>query len=206
MRVGLFGGSFDPIHQGHIAPILEAQRALALDRIVYLPTANPPHKRRRSFAPALARFAMVELALLDHADVMVSTHELTLDRPAYTVETLEHFRAAEPASELFLILGADSFLEFSTWVRWREILALARLVVLTRPGFRVADAMAEAPPELQPELRAAVAAGDVHFVENAPLAVSSTEVRRRLAAGEAIPDGWLAPRVVRYLSKYLLYR
>jgi nicotinate-nucleotide adenylyltransferase len=206
VRVGLFGGSFDPIHQGHLEPVLEAQRALALDRVVYLPTASPPHKRRRSFAPALARYAMVELALLDHDDVVVSTHELTLDRPAYTVETLAHFRAAEPASELFLILGGDSFLEFSTWVRWREILDLARLVVLTRPGFQAVDATTGTSPELAPELRAAVASGKVHFVENVPLAVSSTEVRRRLAAGETIPEGWLAPRVVRYLSKYRLYR
>ncbi len=202
MRVGLFGGSFDPIHQGHVEPVLEAQRQLALDRVVYLPTAFPPHKRARSFAPALARFAMVELALLDHADLWVSSHELTLDRPAYTVETLAHFRAAEPESDLFLIIGADSFLEFSSWVRWREILDLARLVVLTRPGF-MPDASQAA---LAPELQAAVDAGLVHFVENTPLAVSSTEVRRCLAAGDSIPDGWLSPRVVGYAAKYRLYQ
>ncbi|MEO8195311.1 MAG: nicotinate-nucleotide adenylyltransferase [Thermoanaerobaculia bacterium] len=202
MKVGLFGGSFDPIHQGHIAPVLETQRRLGLERVVYLPTAAPPHKRDRCFAPALARFAMVELALLDHAELVVSTHELTPDRPAFTVETLAHLRAAEPGSEFYLILGADSFLELSSWVRWREIVEVARLAVLTRPGFRL-DGQ---PTSLAPELAAAVAAGNVHFVENAPLAVSSTEVRRRLAAGEAIPEGWLVPRVVRYLAKYRLYR
>lgn len=202
MKVGLFGGSFDPIHEGHIAPVLGAQRRLGLDRVVYLPTASPPHKRRQSFAPALARFAMVEMALLDRPDVIVSTHELTLERPAYTVETLEHFHVAEPASELFLILGADSFLELSSWVRWREILELAELAVLTRPGSRLDGE----PSPFAPELRAAVESGRVHFVENAPLAVSSTEVRRRLAEGETIPDDWLAPRVVRYLAKYRLYR
>ncbi len=202
MKVGLFGGSFDPIHQGHIEPVLAAQRKLALERVVYLPTAAPPHKRDRCFAPALARFAMVELALLDHADLVVSAHELTLDRPAYTVETLTHFRAAEAGVELYLIIGADSFLELASWVRWREILEMAQLAVLTRPGSRLDGARSP----LAPELQAAVDAGSVHFVENAPRAVSSTEVRRRLAAGEAIPDGWLAPRVVRYLSKYRLYR
>ena len=202
MKVGLFGGSFDPIHQGHIEPVLEAQRKLGLDRVVYLPTASPPHKRRQSFAPALARYAMVELALLDYPDVVVSTHELTLDRPAYTVETLESFHLAEPATEHFLILGADSFLELASWVRWREILQLARLAVLIRPNFRLDSS--DSP--LAPELAAAVAAGRVDFVENAPLAVSSTEIRRCLADGETVPDGWLAPRVVRYLSKYRLYR
>lgn len=201
MKVGLFGGSFDPIHQGHIEPVLEAQRRFGLDRIVYLPTATPPHKPERSFAPALARFAMVELALLDHSDLLVSAHELTLGRAAYTVETLAHFHAAEPDSELHLLIGADSFLEISSWVRWREIVDAARLVVLTRPGFRLDDPK----PALAPELQAAVDAGRVHFVENAPLTASATEVRRRLAAREAIPDGWLSPRVVRYLSKYRLY-
>lgn len=201
MRVGLFGGSFDPIHQGHIEPVLEAQRRLGLDRVVFLPTATPPHKPGRSFAPALARFAMVELALLDHADLLVSAHELTLDRPAYTVETLAHFAAAEPDAELHLLIGADSFLEISSWVRWREIVDAARLVVLTRPGFRL-DGLE---PGLAPELAVAIDAGRVHFIENAPIAVSSTEVRRRFAAGEPIPDGWLPPRVVRYLRKYRLY-
>lgn len=202
MKVGLFGGSFDPIHQGHIEPVLAAQRRLGLDRVVYLPTAAPPHKRRQSFAPALARFAMVELALLDHRDVLVSTHELTLDRPAFTVETLEHFHAVEPEAEHFLILGADSFLELSSWVRWREILDLAQLAVLTRPGSRLDGDRSP----LAPELQRAIEAGRVHFVANPPLDVSSTEVRRRLAAGDTVPDGWLAPRVVRYLAKYRLYR
>lgn len=202
MRIGLFGGSFDPIHQGHVEPVLEAQRKLALDRVIYLPTAAPPHKPTHNFAPALARFAMVELALLEFDQAVVSTQELTFDRPAYTVETLERFRASEPAAELFLIIGADSFLELSTWARWRDILQLASLVVLTRPGFDPSELQAE----LAPELAAAVAADEVQFVENAPLAVSATEVRRRLAAGEPIPAGWLAPRVVRYLSKYRLYR
>ncbi len=202
MRVGLFGGSFDPIHQGHLEPVREAQQRLHLDRILYLPTATPPHKRERSFAPALARYAMVELALLDYADLEVSAHELTLNRPAYTVETLGHFRAAEPGAEIVLILGADSFRDLPGWMRWREIVATTELAVLTRPGFGRAELGSALPPELE----AAIAAQRVHFVENAPVAVSSTEVRRLLAAEERVPDGWLAPRVVRYLSKYRLYR
>lgn len=202
MKLGLFGGSFDPIHSGHLEPVLEAQRRLGLDRVLYLPTAIPPHKPRQSFAPALARYAMVELALLDVAEAQVSTHELTLGRATYTVETLEHFAVAEPEAELVLILGGDSLLDLPNWMRWREIPNLARLAVLTRPGADLAGAGAA----LAPELAAAVAAGRVDFVENPPVAVSSTEIRRRLAAGEPIPEGWLAPRVVRYLQKYRLYR
>lgn len=202
MRLGLFGGSFDPIHLGHVEPVLEAQRRLGLDRVLFLPTAAPPHKPEQRFAPALARFAMAELALLDHPRTLVSAHELTLGRPAYTVETLESFRAEEPGSELFLIVGADSFFDLPNWRRWSEIPDLARLVVLARPGFAL-DGGACA---LAPRLRTAVDAGEVHFVENPPLAASSREIRRLLAAGEEIPEGWMEPRVVRYLAKYSLYR
>jgi nicotinate-nucleotide adenylyltransferase len=201
VRIGLFGGSFDPIHQGHVAPVLEAQRHLRLDRVVYLPTASPPHKPERRFAPALSRYAMVELALLDHPDLRVSDHELALDRPSYTVETLEHFRTLHPDGELVLVLGGDSFVELPTWMRWREIASSTELVVLARPGSEAG----EAGTGLAPELEAAIAAGRVHFVRNSPHPVSSTEVRRRFAAGEAIPEGWLSPRVVRYIAKYSLY-
>ena len=100
MKIGLFGGSFDPIHRGHVEPVREARRRLGLERVIYLPTATPPHKPRRALAPALARFAMVELALLGEEGLYVSAHELTPERPAYTVETLEHFRRQMPEAEL----------------------------------------------------------------------------------------------------------
>src|SRR5947208_4241718 len=102
MKVGLFGGSFDPIHRGHIEPVRKARRALGLDRVIYLPTARPPHKPGGALAPAPARYAMVELALLFEDGLCASAYELTADRPAYTIETLEHFRAELPDAELFL--------------------------------------------------------------------------------------------------------
>ena len=109
MKVGLFGGSFDPIHRGHLDPVRAAMRDLGLDRVIYLHTARPPHKPGRALAPALARYAMVELALLGEEGLYASAHELTLDRPAYTIETLEHFRRQMPAAELYLLIGGDSF-------------------------------------------------------------------------------------------------
>ena len=139
MRLGLFGGSFDPIHAGHVLPVREARQALGLDKILYLPTAHPPHKPRRLMAPPHARYAMVELALLGEEGLFASPYELTLDRPAYTVETLEHFRQQEPAADLHLLIGSDSFADLNHWVRWREIPGLARLVVLARPGWSLDD-------------------------------------------------------------------
>lgn len=202
MRIGLFGGSFDPIHAGHLEPVKRARRELQLDRVVFLPTALPPHKRDRRFAPALARFAMVELALLDRPDLVVSDYELTLGRPAYTVETVAHFRIAEAQAEIVLLLGADSYSELAGWVRWREIVATVELGVLARPGWTIDPRQRD----LAPELAQAIDSGRVRFVANPPHPASSSEIRRRLAAGEEIPAGWLADPVLRYLLKYRLYR
>jgi nicotinate-nucleotide adenylyltransferase len=200
-RLGLFGGSFDPIHNGHILPVREARRALGLERVVYLPTARPPHKGAR-FAPPLSRWTMVELALLDEEGLEASPLELTPDSPAYTVDTLETFRRADPAAELHLIVGADSFADLPHWRRWREILELARLAVLVRPGWEVARLLAAAPPELA----AAVESGRAVFVANPPVAISSTELRDIFSAGRLPPPGAVPEAVVKYVRKYELYR
>ena len=132
MKIGLFGGSFDPIHRGHVEPVQRAVGQLGLYRVLYLPTAVPPHKRGREFAPALARYAMTELALLDEARLEVSVHELTLGRPAYTADTVEHFAARMPGAALHLLLGADSFRDFGTWVRWLDMLRHVRTKTTSR--------------------------------------------------------------------------
>ncbi|HXT50235.1 MAG TPA: nicotinate (nicotinamide) nucleotide adenylyltransferase [Thermoanaerobaculia bacterium] len=200
MRVGIFGGSFDPIHAGHVAPARAARAALGLDRVFFLPTAHPPHKTGRIFAPPLARYAMVELALLEEEGMFASTHELG-DAPAYTVETLEHFHAELPGVELHLILGSDSLAELPSWRRWRELPRLARLVVLTRPGSE-ASLRSESLP---PELRAAFDDGRIIAVEHPPVAVSATELRAVLARGDEPPAGSLHPLVLDYARKYRLY-
>jgi nicotinate-nucleotide adenylyltransferase len=200
MKVGLFGGSFDPIHRGHLDPVRAAKRELGLDRVIYLPTARPPHKPGRALAPALARYAMVELALLDEEGLEASSHELTLDRPAYTIETLEHFRRRLPAAELFLLIGGDSFADLHHWVRFREIPGVARLVVLTRPGWDLEGA------QLHPEVAALVRSDRALLLRQPPVDVSSTLLRELLAAGLPLPVGAVPDLVVRYLHKYDLYR
>jgi nicotinate-nucleotide adenylyltransferase len=200
MKIGLFGGSFDPIHQGHIEPVREARRALGLDRVIYLPTAKPPHKPGRSLAPPLARFVMVELALLREEGLEVSPHELTLERPAYTIETLEHFRRELPEAELFLLVGSDSFADLPHWVRWREIPQVARLVVLPRPGWELATV------PLDLEVAALASTDRVLFLRQRPVDASSTRLRELLAAGLPLPAGVVPDLVVRYVQKYDLYR
>jgi nicotinate-nucleotide adenylyltransferase len=199
VKLGLFGGSFDPIHRGHVEPVQEARRMLGLERVIYLPTALPPHKPGRRLAPPLARYAMVELALLAEEGLYASPHELTLDRPAYTIDTLEHFRRQLPDAELHLLVGADSFLELPHWHRWRDVVAAARLVVLSRPGWETVR-----PPD--GELAELLAAGRVELLRQRPCEVSSTRLREMLGRGERPPAGWISDLVVDFAVKYSLYR
>jgi len=202
MRLGLFGGSFDPIHYGHIDPVKEAMKALELDRIVYLPTADPPHKPGRQFASPYARFVMVELALLNETGIEVSPFELTPARSAFTIDSLLYFRGLYPDSDLFLILGDDSFAELNTWKNWKDIVELAELAVLTRPDSSWSERKHDAPPEI-----AELAESDrVHFVANGPVAISATELRALLAGEREIPQGMLPDLVLKYIRKYSLYR
>ncbi len=201
MRLGIFGGSFDPIHRGHLDPVESVRRALRLDRVVYLPTAQPPHKPERGFAPPHARFAMVELALLDRPELRVSAFELTPGRSAYTVDTVAHFRQRYPEASLFLILGADSWLHFSAWKEWQRILEMAQLAVMVRPGWQLESFSTEIPARLQE----AIEAERVHLVENPPLAISSSEVRRLLAEEPMAVASMLPDLVLRYINKYALY-
>ena len=136
MRIGLFGGSFDPIHNGHILPVLAAREDLDLDVVHYLPTARPPHKPQGTNAPALARNTMVELALLPYPELVVSDVELDLDQTAYTVDTVERYAAEDPEAELHLLLGVDSFNDLMSWRRFQDLIGAVRLVVLARPGER----------------------------------------------------------------------
>lgn len=199
MKLGIFGGSFDPIHCGHVLPVRAARQALGLDKVLYLPTAHPPHKASRKMAPPHARYAMVEMTLLDEEGLFVSPYELTLDRSAYTVETLEHFRSAEPEADLHLLIGSDSFVDLHRWVRGLEIPKLARVVVLARPGW---DLEASGLPPEWKEL----AQGDrMIFLHQPPIDVSATRLREMFARGEQPPGGQVHPSVVRYVHKYNLY-
>ena len=203
MKLGLYGGSFDPIHYGHLQPVRRAREALGLDRILYLPTARPPHKRGRRQAPALARFTMVELALLEDSKAWVSSLEMEDEHVTYTVDTLRHFHRQDPELDLHLLVGSDSFLGLSTWHQWQEIPRLARIVIMARPGWNAREA--------SPELTELVASGRAVTVPDAVrVEASSTEIRRRLAADEIEGNpplsGLVPAQVLDYIAKYELYR
>lgn len=202
MRIGLFGGSFDPIHCGHLRPVQQAREALEIEEVIYLPTARPPHKRGHEFAPAHARYTMVELALLAQEGLFASPFEMRPDRLSYTVETVEHFCRQRPEAEWVLLIGGDSLAELVSWREWQRIVAMVELGVLVRPGWE-SDALVE---QLPAELRDALGAGRLRFVPNEPVPISSTDLRRRLAAGEEISPDVLPPLVLDYVRKYELYQ
>lgn len=202
MKLGLFGGSFDPVHRGHVASAAAARRALGLDRVDLVVTGRPPHKEGPRGAPALARYAMAEIALLDEEALAVSTVELDDSRPSYTIETLEALRRQLPGAEIWWILGADAFAGLHTWRRFRSILGSFPVAVLARPGFDRRALVAS----LDPELARLVASARVEWIENPPIEASSTRIRELLSRREAPPADWLDPRVLRFIEKYRLYR
>ncbi len=133
-RIGLLGGTFDPIHFGHLRAAEEAYQKLALDKVIFLPTAVPPHKKRPDLSPFSLRFEMVRLALSGVPYFEVSDLERRLPKPSYSVKTLEVLKEQVPGGEFFFILGFDAFLEFETWYEYQRIPTLAHLIVVTRGG------------------------------------------------------------------------
>lgn len=175
MRLGLFGGTFDPPHIGHLVAAQDALIALGLDRVHFIPAANPPHKQSRPVSPAGVRIALLRAAVSADDRFLVDDIELLRTGPSYTVDTLREYGARDAASELFLLIGADQWAEFDTWRDPDEIRRLATIVVLTREGGG-ADARA------------------VRVVPVTRIDVTSTEIRQRVA--EHLPIRYLVPEAV----------
>lgn len=196
MRLGVVGGTFDPVHEGHLA-LAEAARACAgLDRVLLVPAAVPPH-RPPATAPAADRLAMVRLAAAGRPGLEVSALEVGRAGPSYTLATLLDLRAAHPEAELYLVLGWDAARELRTWHRPEAVLALARLVIVARPG-------AGLPTERELQEAGIDPASAVLCAGPTP-DVSATRVRALLSVGDPAA-GLLAPAVARYIEEHGLYR
>lgn len=209
---GLLGGTFDPIHFGHLRLAEDARQALALERVVFVPAGQPPH-REAPHAAKQERLAMVRLAVADHPRFEVDAAEVASAAPSYTVDTLERLRADwGGARPLVLLLGADAFLGLPAWKRWRELFELAHVAVALRPGFELAAAdMGEA---LAGEwrrrggadaaaLRAAPAGRIARFAMSV-LDISATRIRAEIGAGGSARYLLPAP-VLDYIDRKHLY-
>lgn len=201
MNIGICGGTFDPIHRGHLDPILAVLDAMQWDRVLYIPAYVQPFKQDRKAASPYHRFAMTVLATEPHDRLHVSPSELERGAVSYTVDTLTQLRAEHPDDTLDWIIGDDNLETLLEWKSIDTIFTLANFAVLTRDG---REAL---PPLLQPRVTDSVPRprhGSIVFAENATVPVSSTEIRRRVRAGEPIGD-LVPPPVSRYIHRYQLY-
>ena len=214
MRVGFYGGSFDPPHNGHLAVARAAAHGFALDKVLLAPTARQPLKPQGAEAAYPDRLAMVQLLCVGEPGLQASELEApspseaspadssaarpNYTRPNYTIDTLRHLRAQlEPRDEIFVVVGIDAFLELERWRDPRGLLAAAQWLVVARPEF--------APERLAAMQLSAAERARVHLLTDVQVPVSATEIRRRLQAGEDCSD-WLPPRVLAYIREHGLYK
>jgi nicotinate-nucleotide adenylyltransferase len=217
-RVGLLGGTFDPIHLGHLETASAARRALQLDCVYVLPSNVPPHRTQQPAASSHHRFAMTALAVNGIDGLRASDIELSTPGPSFTAETLTRFSRSTgfAVSQIFFITGADAFAEIETWYRYPDVLDLANFIVVSRPGFAVealrdrlpalADRMIDADP-VKPAARNEERGAVKHtvFLVNATTPdVSSSDIRQRLMTRHAI-TGLVPATVERHIAQHGLY-
>ena len=190
-RLGVMGGTFDPIHHGHLVAAQEVAAQFGLDEVVFVPTGQPWQKSHRSVSAAEDRYLMTVIATAENPHFSVSRLDIDRKGLTYTIDTLRELHELNPDSDLFFITGADALGQILTWRDAEELFSLAHFIGVTRPGHTLAD------PGLP--------AGGVSLVEVPALAISSTDCRARVAKGDPVwylvPDG-----VVRYIDKRQLYR
>jgi len=187
LRLAIFGGTFDPVHNGHLTIARMAADHFCLDRVLFVPAEHPPHKSGVTEAPFNDRVHMVELACADEPRFAVSRIEEGTKR-SYSIDTIDKVKAKlAPADKLFFIIGADAFAEIRTWHRWQDVARAVCFLVVSRPGHTY-----ETPAEVS-----------VQRLDTVDLPVSSSEIRRALAAGLRPRD--IAERVLEYISKHRLY-
>lgn len=188
-RIGVFGGTFDPPQNGHLAVAQAVLERLQLDHVLFVPAGDPWQKTVRT--PAAERFEMVEIALLGQDRMSVSSVDIEREGPTYTIDTLTDLARLYPGAELFFILGDDAFSGITSWKNYEQLAQLATIVVVSRHGTPV-----EVPTKLSPS---------VNLLEMSALPISSTQCRERIMAGHSL-EGLVPAGVAEYIEKKNLYR
>lgn len=191
LRVGIMGGTFDPIHHGHLVAASEVAALFSLDEVIFVPTGTPWQKVERQVSPAEHRYLMAVIATASNPRFWVSRVDIDRAGPTFTIDTIRDIAALRPGAELYFITGADALAQILSWKDSDQALRLANFVGVTRPGYELSDA--HLPDDA------------VTLIDVPALAISSSDCRARVAAGEPVwylvPDG-----VVQYLNKHRLYR
>ncbi len=220
-RIALYGGTFDPVHDGHMAVARELLKLFVLDEVLFIPAHVAPHKRR-SVPPAspLHRYAMLALATQDEKRFRISTVELDEPERPYTVETIARLKDATPDARFLFVMGADSWEEITTWREWERLLALTGHVVVTRPGYEIKTGhVTDEARRRIVDLRQRNMAGDgraivlteeakIYFTDAVKMEIASSDIRRALReVGEQKEGTIKVPQpVAEYIKKYRLYR
>lgn len=210
MRIGVLGGTFDPLHLGHVAIAEAALAHLQLTAVRLVPCRLPPHKERADLTPGGHRLAMIALGTQEHPRLLASTAELTRPAPSYTIDTLRAMNADEPQHRFYFIMGMDSFRDIGSWKEYKSLLGEHHLAVVGRPAQTDLSATAELPEEARRRLVEGAtdvdtADGRVHLLDVTPPAISATAIRERVRQGEPLDD--LVPgAVATYIRKCDLYR
>lgn len=192
MKVGIFGGTFDPIHLGHLILAEQAREMASLDQVWFIPAAEPPHKLDKQITTAAHRVQMVHLAVQHHPCFHLSTMELEREGPSYTYDTLQVLRESHPGDQFYLLVGADMVKDLPNWYKIKEILQFVQVIGLGRPGVEVENL----PLMVQKRL---------HWIPDAiEINISSTEIRQRLRQGKSVR--YLIPEsVYQYVREHRLY-
>ncbi len=194
-RLGIMGGTFDPIHNGHLFVAEEARARFSLDGILFVPNGAPPHKSDYLLTAARHRYEMTRIATADNSAFTCLSLELDRPGPSYTVETLTLLQAQHPAAELFYITGVDAIADILTWRRHEEIIRMVTFIAATRPGFSPESLAERLPPSYLQRIL---------MLGTTAIGISSTEIRERIRLG--LPARYLTPDGVRdYIEKNHLY-
>jgi len=220
-RIAIFGGSFDPIHNGHLSVARAADRRFNFDELHFIPASRPPHKLKQHLAPFPHRFAMVSLACTEHPHFVPSLAEAGEDFSGtqlhYSVDTVRYFRHLYHGDRFFFIIGADAFLDIPMWKEYETLLTLCDFIIANRPGIRPEALRLVIPPDLiarpdakkeadQPsQVIAHLHKSTIYLLENVSSEVSATDVRHQAHRGQSI-HGLVSARVEEYILKQGLYR
>jgi nicotinate-nucleotide adenylyltransferase len=197
VNLGLMGGTFDPIHMGHLVSAEEARQQFSLDYVIFIPAGLPPHKESSGISAPEHRYLMTTLAVMSNPAFIVSRYEVDRTEPSFTIDTVRYFSRLEDEANLYFITGADAISEILTWKDYAELLKMCTFIAVTRPGYSL-----ERLGEMQSSLPGFM--NHVHLLEIPALAISSTYIRERVALGRTIK--YLTPEPVeQYIHKQRLY-